>query len=229
VAATLPAGVTQTGGAPKEKKEIRQHRARDDRPPDTRGGHNLGEDAPATGMEDTGEYADARLPASACRIDTEGTKETGDMDIKKNKGHRIRPQKQKRRTWEKTPWPERKRNLTEFAADFPNGDNSHDATQHSSWSLSFCHRCGLTLAPARRRWSRCVHPPPPRGPTCYSLGPMHGRTLKLQTKHKTHHTTLPVNMVQYHCTPHPRFGVAVHKKCRDTDFATVRFTCLPTG
>jgi len=53
--------VTQTGGAPRGAKDIRHHRAhKHTRHPPTR--QYLGEDARATGMEDTGEDADARLP-----------------------------------------------------------------------------------------------------------------------------------------------------------------------
>ncbi len=75
--------------------------------------------------------------ASSCHIDTEGTRETGDMDIKQTQRAQNTTTKRTRgRTWEKTP-PERKRDLMEFAVDLHSG-NAYDATQHYRLRLYPC-------------------------------------------------------------------------------------------
>ena len=109
----------------------------------------------------------------------------------------------------------------EFAADRVT-DISGDATQHCR--LRLCpglfstpldhtwtwHARGVLMGTGHHRWDRRRSSPH-----------LHTTFPHTETAHKTQNISchaLPVNMVQFHSSSHPRFGVAVRKKCRDTDF-----------
>ena len=89
--------VTQTGGAPRGAKEIRHHRAhKHTRRPPTRHTWARTHGPLALAWRTPERTPTPGYRASSCHIDTEGTRETGNMDIKKTNSIEHDHQKNKR-------------------------------------------------------------------------------------------------------------------------------------